>query len=102
MVDTTDELSYLIDKFNVTVVGICEHGLKLTDPGDMGLAGFKLASSYSRLSGVRGGKAFFLREDLKYVELDYLVELSMSIICEVGSLHTGLECNLLGSLSSTR
>lgn len=86
MVDTTDEPSSLIDKFNVTVVGICEHWLKLTELSDIGLAGFKLASSYNRLSGVRGGTAIFLREDLEYVELYYLVELSMSNICEVAAV----------------
>lgn len=86
MVDKTDELHVLVNKFNVAVVGISEHWLDRNSLSIAGLTGFKLASAYCRLSGDRGGTAIFLRDWLKYDELDYLVDLSISSVCEVAAV----------------
>lgn len=77
----------LISKFNTDIVCICEHWVSRTEIEDIRIDGFILASAFSRSNGVRGGTAIFLKNTLEYNELQYLVELSISHVCEVAAIY---------------
>lgn len=53
---------------NISVIGICEQWINRNDLATVVFPGFKPASVYGRLSGIRGGTAIFLSEELEFDE----------------------------------
>ncbi|KAG8267572.1 hypothetical protein J6590_048191 [Homalodisca vitripennis] len=81
-----DEISLLSNKFGCHVVCICEHWEHRDNLAELVIPGFVLASAYHRPSAKRGGTAVFLKSDLKFKELSFLVNLSVPSVCEVAAV----------------
>lgn len=86
-----DEINFLSDKFESSVICICEHWEHLHNLAYLVIPGFILVSAYHRPLAKRGSTAIFLKSDLSYRELTFLVNLSIASVCEVAAVYICLE-----------
>lgn len=86
IINKIESVQLYAGKHDIAVVGICEHWCSRAELDLLRLPGFKVASAYCRTGKGRGGSAIYLREGLEFEELGYLVDNSISSVCEVAAV----------------
>lgn len=82
-----DYLNLLCSEYNINVLAIAEHWLKLDHEPFCYLPGYKMVSFYGRTNHIHGGTAIFVNDKIECKEITQIKEMSIEMVCEVAAIE---------------